>query len=191
MLLTNDNRKNRIFVTGLIGSGKSTTGFLLAEKLDYKYIDLDVLIENRIKIPLVDIFLKYGENYFRNIESEILQEVVNLEKFVISTGAGTLLNPENVYLIKNSGILIYLRCEPSDIWKRIKETPKVVLLHYPDEPKDIHLNDEDAYLRIESILKIRETGYLMADIVVDTKDKNSETVVKEMLWEVEKLFIRI
>lgn len=191
MLSTKDNRKNKIFVTGLIGSGKSTTGCLLAEKLNYKYIDLDVLIENRVKIPLVDIFLKYGENYFRDIESEILQEVVSFENFVISTGAGTLLNPENIYLIKNNGILIYLRCELSDVWRRIKETPKVVLLHYPDEPKDVHLNDEDAYLRIESILKIRETGYLMADIVIDTKEKNSEIVVKEMLWEVEKLFVRM
>lgn len=191
MLSIKDSKKNKVFITGLIGSGKSTTGLLLAERLNYKYIDLDILIENRVKIPLVDIFLKYGENYFRNIESEILQEVVNLENFVISTGAGTLLNPENIYSIKKSGILIYLRCEPSDIWSRIKETPKVILLHYPDEPKDIHLNDEDAYLRIESILKIRETDYLMADIVIDTKDKTSKTVVEEMLWEVEKLLIRI
>jgi shikimate kinase len=98
-------KKSLIFLTGFMGSGKSTVGPILAEKFGYDFIDVDELIEKVEGQSIVDIFRERGEIYFRNIERKILRETIfKLSKFVVALGGGTITFEDNLYLVKEVGI---------------------------------------------------------------------------------------
>ncbi len=106
--------KNVIFLTGFMCCGKSSVGIELAEKLGYDFIDMDVLIEERNGIKINEIFSKYGEKYFREIESEILHELSKKNKTVVSTGGGVILDFQNRDILrKHLTIWIYSDIEES------------------------------------------------------------------------------
>ena len=84
-----------IFLIGMMGSGKSQTGLKLAELLNYKYIDLDSLIEKLAKKSINQIFNDEGEDNFRELEANCLKETVKIPSLVISTGGGIVTKSEN------------------------------------------------------------------------------------------------
>lgn len=110
----------RIYLIGYMASGKSNLGRLLAEKLDYGFLDLDYQFEERFRISILDFFEKYDEGVFRKIEHSLLNETIDLDDVVISTGGGTPCFYDNMDIIKRSGISIYLCREVPALVSRLK-----------------------------------------------------------------------
>jgi shikimate kinase len=109
-----------IVLTGYRGSGKTTVGRKLAEKLWQKFVDCDDLIVARAGKSIRAIFAEQGEPYFRDLETAAIQQAAALEDHVIALGAGALGRAENLAAIKGQNHrIIYLRCEPEELHRRI------------------------------------------------------------------------
>ena len=103
-----NNSKNTIFIIGLPGSGKSALSKLLAEYINYTFFDMDKVIESRESKTINKIFEESGEEYFREVESNVLEELSNMKNAVISTGGGAILKEKNRVLMKERGIVIFI-----------------------------------------------------------------------------------
>lgn len=149
-----------------MGSGKSAVGAVLAEKLDYNFIDLDQFIEDKIKKTITQIFTESGEEYFREIESESLTEVSKLDnKFVVSTGGGIVLSKFNWELMNNSGTTVYLKADLDTILDRIKN----------DKHRPL-LNVDDHVLEAKKLLSGRMELYEKSDFTLTTDKLTAEQV---------------
>jgi shikimate kinase len=114
-----------IVLVGYRGSGKTTVGRKLADRLWQQFVDLDELIVRQAGKNIREIFEQHGEPHFREIESQVLRELALLEDHVIGTGGGSLMREENRRLLKDAGHkIIYLRCEPQELWRRIQADPQ-------------------------------------------------------------------
>jgi shikimate kinase len=171
--------KNIVYLSGFMGSGKSTIGPSLAKRLGYDFIDIDDIIEENEGISISEIFTKHGEKHFRSLEKEILNEISRYKRHVVvSLGGGTLTRRENRELVKNGGVLIYLKADPEVILERIKsgKIDRPMLLA-KDGSK---LSGKELSLRIESLLREREEHYLEATIIIDTSGKSINGAVGEI-----------
>ena len=119
---------NRIYLVGPMGSGKSTMGRLLAKKLGLPYFDLDKLIEDQEKMSISDIFQKYNEKYFRDLESTTLKQYSEESNFVISTGGGCVLRDQNLNILRK-GLVIYLKISIETQFERVKNRTHRPLLN--------------------------------------------------------------
>lgn len=164
--------KKNIVLIGFMGTGKSEVGKELAKTLGYKFIDTDELIERREGISVSEIFDKYGETYFRKIESEIIKAVSVMENVVISTGGGAVIRSENRMNLKRNSITICLTASPEVIYERTKD--------YDNRPL---LKTDDTYMRIKELLKEREPYYSEADIKIDTTQLEAQKVVETIMKE--------
>ncbi|MGI9533760.1 MAG: shikimate kinase [Thermodesulfobacteriota bacterium] len=165
------SKYNKIYLLGFMGSGKSKAGALLAEKLDYHFIDLDLYIENKYKKSINQVFNESGEKYFRVIESESLAEVSNLfNNYVVSTGGGVILSESNRELMKNSGTTIYLKADLETIWGRIKSDKSRPLLNVKD-PKG----------EAGKLLTGRTQLYEKSDFTLKTDNFTAEQVAEEVV----------
>lgn len=111
---------NRIFLIGYMGSGKSTIGKLLAEKLGYSFIDMDTHIEEKHFKTVSQIFAKKGETEFRLLEQQCLHEVAEFENVVISTGGGAPCFFDNMHYMNTHGLTIYLKFTAAELAKRLE-----------------------------------------------------------------------
>jgi len=156
----------RIYLTGFMTSGKSTIGPILANVLGYDFYDLDREIENVEKLTVVEIFEKHGEQYFREAESKILNELAKKDNLVISLGGGTIVNKNNFEMMKRTGKIIYLKVSPETLYKRLR--------HKTDRPifKDLVLNnknEKEFMKRISELMEKRKHFYELSDIIIDTE----------------------
>jgi shikimate kinase len=109
---------------GYRGAGKTTIGKKLADRLWQKFVDVDDLIVQRCGKPIKDIFEQDGEAYFRDVETMVIRDVAQMQDVVIGLGGGTLSRPENLEILKAAGHkLIYLRCDPHELHRRISGDP--------------------------------------------------------------------
>lgn len=109
-----------IFLVGFMGCGKTTIGSLLAQKLNYNFIDTDEEIEKQGQLSIIDLFKEKGEQSFREHETEILQQIlINENSAVIATGGGMPCFYENMEKMLREGFVIYLKCTPEEIAKRV------------------------------------------------------------------------
>ena len=102
-----------LILIGMMGSGKTTCGYLLAQRMGRKFVDMDELICLREGRLISDIFATDGEEYFRKVESELIQELSQRSNLVISTGGGAILRPENVAALRSHGVVFWLN-RPAD-----------------------------------------------------------------------------
>ena len=115
--------EKNIFLTGFMGSGKTTAGEKLAKLLNKNFVDLDKYIEQHEKISIQDLFENFGEPVFRKIEQRCLNEVFEKQKqAVISLGGGTICYEDNLEKVKNAGILIYLELPAVTLVQRIENS---------------------------------------------------------------------
>lgn len=114
---------NTIILLGLAGSGKSTLGSELADKMDFSFIDLDHAIEEKTALTVQQIFEDQGESYFRKIESETLREVlIRNHNLVLATGGGTPCYFDNMELMNDSGETIFLDVPIEKIAERLADS---------------------------------------------------------------------
>ncbi len=154
--------KTRICIIGMPGSGKSTVGSLLSEKLQYKFIDLDNEIEMKTGLKVKEIFKSMGEDSFRKIETDTLNKIINNDRIVVSTGGGTIIKNEEI-LKKSYNIL--LNCKLNELIRRASRNKNrpLLLLNIESKMKDLFNERKDLYNKIAD-LKI-ETGTNIKDTV--------------------------
>lgn len=114
------NMINSFFLVGPMGVGKTTIGRLLAEKLQYAFIDSDVWIEQSMNQSIPSIFASLGENVFRDIESEAIDGLTMQRHVVLSTGGGAILRDVNRQRLKERGTVVFLDLSPEKIFERIQ-----------------------------------------------------------------------
>ena len=131
--------KKNIVLCGFMGSGKSTIGKQLSERLGMRFIDTDIYIEQKEGMTISEIFAEKGEEYFRNLELEVCKELANLRATVISTGGGTLLKDANVKAIKKSGVIFLLNVSSSTVLTRLKNDNTRPLLQRDDKEKTVKM----------------------------------------------------
>lgn len=167
-----------------MGSGKSTIGPLLANTIGYDFLDIDAEIVRRLGKKVTDIFQELGEDFFRNIERTVLEEVRQKKHCVVSLGGGTIAHDNNLQFIKSSGILVYLKADPEKLFHRLKHKTDRPLL----KTKDGALLDELLLRdRIDQIMTTREPFYNQADITIFTDDKRVGRTVDEIIKHIHKL----
>ena len=158
-----------VVLCGMMGAGKTTVGGVLASRLGWRFVDTDSLIIEKYG-EISTIFDRFGEEYFREIETEIVKEVVQGDCQVISVGGGLVLKEENVSLLK--GKVIYLQTSANVLVARLAGCEDRPLLKVGVGT----LQD-----RIEKILKERTSIYEgVADFTVDTDGKSVEAVAMEI-----------
>jgi shikimate kinase len=163
-----------IVLTGLMGSGKTTVGKELAHKLNKIFIDTDELIENEEKLTINEIFSKFGESCFRNLETDMIKKVCKSGDQIISTGGGIVEKPENIKILKKKGIVIYLYAPVDELYNRIKNEKNRPLLNN-DAPK----------WALEKLFKKREALYEQCDVKIETTDKTIDEIVQEIIEKFE------
>ena len=157
-----------VILTGMMGSGKTTVGKELATVLNYDFIDLDEVIENKYG-KITDIFSQKGEKYFREIETQELKKFENQSNFVLSTGGGVILKDENIKILKDLGQVFYLSAKSETIYNRIKNQK-----HRP------LLNTQNPKNTIEEILSKRLEKYEKSGEKIITDNKNAKEIAGEI-----------
>ena len=173
---TNKIIKGRsIYLIGMMASGKSKTGPVLAELLRYKYIDLDKLIENIAKKTINEMFLEDGEKAFRELETNCLKETINLPSLIVSTGGGIISKPENWGVLRQ-GIIIWIDTKQEIALERLK--------------KDIEnrplLQGKDLSDLYNQIFQSRKNLYSQADLRVEVNKEDVKEVAKQIIYGIHK-----
>ncbi|MBN1637635.1 MAG: shikimate kinase [Ignavibacteriales bacterium] len=176
-------REKRIYLTGFMGCGKSTIGPVLANMLGWRYCDLDEEIEKFEDMPIVEIFEKQGENYFRQREKELLRTISEEDKVVISLGGGTIVDRQNLQFMKRTGVIVYIEASIDVLYNRIKSKTNRPLV------RDIILSEnpkEKLIELIDNLLNKRLPFYQKADITVRSDSsnfgKNIDEIFKKIIW---------
>lgn len=155
---------SRIYLTGFMGTGKSTLGPIVANTLGWDSVDLDAEIVKATGMKISTIFKERGEEYFRNLETQLLNDCSEKLKIIVSLGGGTITRNENMVTIKKTGILVYLKSSPERIFLRLKNKTDRPLFQTFDK---VILSEEEALLKIKNLLNEREKFYKSADLIFD------------------------
>ena len=161
--------KERICIIGMPGSGKSTIGKQLSEKLKYSFFDTDEEIEKQEKIKIKDIFSKKGEDYFRSVETTVFDKLINKNKIVISTGGGLVI--KNLDKLKIS-FNIYLHCNLDILTQRASRNNLRPLLN------------ENISSRMKILFHERKEIYNKAADIKINATINPKNTINEILKEI-------
>ena len=124
--------RRSVFLIGMMGAGKSTVGRLLAQHLNFDFIDADRELESRSGAPIPTIFDVEGEAGFRRREVALLQELSQRPEIVLATGGGAVLNEEMAQALRQRGLVIYLRATADEIFRRTRNDRSRPLLQTPN-----------------------------------------------------------
>ena len=174
-------RKERVYLTGFMGSGKSTIGPILANTIGYDFVDVDRSIETTVGKTVNRIFRDHGEEYFRILERKLIAQLSTTPHMVISLGGGTIADPENFRLISGTGILVYLKTTPEQLFRRLHHKSDRPVLRTEEGEQ---LPEEELRTRILDLYNRREPFYAKADIVVQTDEvkvgKTVDQIVRKL-----------
>lgn len=160
---------NNIVLIGMMGTGKSTVGSLLAAETGLALVDLDQRIVEEAGRTIPDIFAAEGEAYFRKLESAILRSTLQERGIVLATGGGAVLREENRLVMREGGLVVALQATAEEIVARVGEDPGRPLLA------------GGAKERVIALLEERKDAYAFAHLTVDTSGKSAEQVSAEIL----------
>lgn len=158
-----------IVLTGMMGSGKTTTAKLLAQKLNLETADIDIFIEQKENLTVSEIFTQKGEEYFRRLEQQTIFTITNLQNQVISLGGGAFENPKTREFLLQNTTVIYLETSTEKILERIKNNTSRPLLCG-------NMTKE----KISEIIEKRKQNYNSAHLKINTDNKTPNTVVEEI-----------
>lgn len=167
--------QGRIYLVGLRGSGKSTIGRVLAQRLGWTCSDADDELELAAGCSIADLFEAVGLDGFRLRESELLQDLAQREESVIATGGGCIVREENRDLLRSSGVTIWLTAQPETLWKRVQHDRK-------SASRRPALTALSARKEIDRLALEREAWYRdVADWTIPTDGRSPEQVADAIL----------
>ena len=161
---------SNIVLIGFMGTGKTTVGQQISKELWMPMVDTDTMVEVDNQMIIGEIFDRYGEGYFRNLETAAVRKVSKFKSHVISTGGGVVLRFENLNLLQENGLLFCLRATPEEIFKRIKDESHRPLLKDPNPPN-----------KIRRLLQKRQAQYQRIEHQIETTDLSIEEVTNQII----------
>jgi shikimate kinase len=168
-------RPGNIFLTGMMGSGKTSVGQVIASSLGYEFVDTDLLIEAKSGMSVGEIFAGRGEEFFRKEEKVVLAEVAGADCQVVATGGGMLAVHENMDFARSRGFVIYLNAPPEVLAQRLAgESNRPLLLE--DNPE----------VELQRILEVRRPEYERADFLLKVTDLSIEEAATKIMQEFEQ-----
>jgi shikimate kinase len=148
-----------VILIGLSGSGKTTIGRAAARELHWPFIDFDTEIEHRAHASVHQIFARYGEAHFRQLERDLTAELAGCSGTIMSAGGGWVTNQESVALLRPGSRIIYLRASPQLLVDRLaRARVRRPLLEVPDR-----------LVTLQALYEARRPLYEEADLVIDTE----------------------
>jgi shikimate kinase len=173
-----------LYLVGMMGSGKTTVGRMLANTLRYAFFDTDSVIEAAHGGKSVsDIFRENGEEYFRRCESQVLQELAPYKSLVVATGGGAVANPKN-WSYMHAGIVAWLQGEPTLLARRVvadgAQKRPLLSSSAASSSEDAANNDNGdgaysaALTKLEALLEQRRKFYETADVVIPLDGRTDE-----------------
>ncbi len=171
-----------IFLTGLSGSGKTTVGRILVQRLNKPFLDTDALVEAACGTSISSIFSRHGEDYFRDCETRVLARAAStVGGAIIATGGGIVVRPANRVLMKEQGERIYLQVDPATALERL-HAQRAAALARGDTPEIRPLlSGPDLLASLKALLSARSAWYEEADFNLSIQDKSAERVAQEIL----------
>ena len=164
-------KSERVILTGFMGTGKTAVAHALAKRLHSQFLDTDLMVEETVGKTIGEIFVKEGEDAFRAYEKQMVRKALERdEKVVVSTGGGAIVDPENLKLMKEKGIVIGLSASPEEIMKRVERMDVRPLLKTKDTLK-----------KIKELLSHRSPYYRKADTIIDTTARPVEETVEKIV----------
>ena len=168
---------HNIFLIGFMGVGKSTVSDYLSKILASPQVEMDQVIVNKEHMSINKIFEEYGEEYFRNCETNLLIELQKKNNQIVSCGGGVAMREINVREMKKNGRVVLLTASPETILERVKDS---------DERPLLRGRKNTEY--ISELMEIRRPKYrAAADIIVDTDHKNVEEIAEEIVGKLTHL----
>ena len=163
-----------IFLIGFMGCGKSTIAANLQRRYGMQLIEMDQMIAEEQNMSIPEMFEKYGESYFRDLEYALLRDIQYGKNQVVSCGGGAVLRTENVIAMKKSGIIVLLKANPATILKRVQGND--------DRPI---LKGKKTIADIAALMEARREKYeAAADIVVVTDNNNIDDICEEIIGKI-------
>ena len=160
-----------------MGTGKSSIGRALARKTGLPCFDTDEIVSERFGLPITEVFAEFGEEKFRDAETEALGQLSGLVKAIIVTGGGIVLRPGNVEALRQLGTVINLEADEETLWRRISRRTTRPLLQ-----------TENPRTTLRQLLETRQAIYReAADIHLDTSNLTQDEVVEAILKQCESL----
>lgn len=166
---------HNLALIGFMGTGKTTVGHLLAEVLNFEFVDTDHLIEKNTGKSIRDIFAQDGEAVFRKLEQQLIAELTRRQKLVISCGGGLAANTDNLASLKTHALVVCLWASPEKIWQRVR--------HQHNRPL---LDDPDPQAKIRELLAAREPFYRQADVIVNTDSRSAKTLAQHIAHDFQR-----
>lgn len=163
-----DTMKN-IYLVGFMGTGKTGTAKILAERFGLTFVDMDDLIESSQGMAIADIFKLRGEPYFRKAEKEVIVDLAAREGLVVACGGGAFVDPENIGAMKSSGAVVCLTSSPEIILKRTSG-----FTHRP------LINVDNPLEKIKELLSKRAPFYAQAHCTIDCDQLSLEETAEEV-----------
>ena len=167
-----------ISLVGMPGGGKSTVGRHLARQLGWAFVDSDAEIEKRLGCSIREYFDREGERAFRDVEQQVLAELAASPPgpgLVLATGGGAVLREANRQLLKRAGPVVYLRCSPEELFRRLRNDTQRPLLQVADPLK-----------RLRELYRERDPLYRdTAQFVIETGRPSIPTLVNMVLMQLE------
>jgi len=164
-----------IILIGYRGSGKSTVGRRLADRLKMKFVDTDDLIEERYGAPISAIVKSHGWGHFRKLENNVIEGISKKDHLIIAPGGGAVLNTDNVKALRRNGTLVWLKADRQTLLRRMNQDPGT-------NTRRPTLTGKGASQELKEIMSLREPIYeQVSEIQIDTSTIDVETVVENIL----------
>ncbi|MCS5489760.1 shikimate kinase [Algoriphagus limi] len=168
----------KVVLVGLPGAGKSTFGRMLARELNVEFLDLDQLIEQKSGKKISDIFSEYGEGKFRDLETQTLEEVLNSnESFVLASGGGCPCFNDNMTLINQLGISVFLDVPLEEVSNRLYHSKASI------RPMFEGMDAGEITLKLKNLIAQRSPFYEEAKIKLSGSDFSAEYFVSELIHQ--------